>query len=173
MTTKAKTASKSAAAQVEEAMAVGKETVEQAVKASAESYGQAVAMTKEQVEKASTAFFKSYDDLATLNKENIEAVLKAGNILAKGAESVGKAYFDLFQTAAEAGVEATKALLTARTVKDVVDVQTDFARTSFDTFVAETTRISELTVKVTNEAFQPIQAQFANTLAKTLKAPTA
>jgi phasin family protein len=168
MTIKAKTTTK----QVEDAVAKGKETMEEALKASSEGYEQAVAMTKVQVEKASTAFFKGYDDFATINKQNVDAFMKAGNIWAKGAESVSKAYFDFAQASAEAGVEATKALMGAKTVKEVVDLQSDYARNRFDNIVAEGTRISEMAVQVSNQAFEPIQAQFTKTVEKALKTQT-
>lgn len=172
MSAKKETATHTAAKQVEDAVAVGKKTVEQAMKASTEGYEQAMSMTKEQVEKASAAFFKGYDEVATLNKQNVEAMVKASDVLAKGAESVGKAYFDFAQSSAEASVEATKAMMGAKTVKDMVDIQSDYARTSFDNFMAESTRISEMTVKLANEAFAPIQAQVNAAFEKTFKFPT-
>lgn len=171
MSAKKETATNTAAKQVEDAVAVGKKTVEQAMKASTEGYEQAMSMTKEQVEKASAAFFKGYDEVATLNKQNVEAMVKASDVLTKGAESVGKAYFDFAQASAEASVEATKAMMGAKTVKDLVDIQSDYARTSFDNFMAESTRISEMTVKLANEAFAPIQAQVNATFEKTFKFP--
>ena len=171
MTAKKETATSTAAKQVEDAVAVGKKTVEQAMQASTEGYEQAMSMTKEQVEKASAAFFKGYGEMSSLNKETVDAVVKAGDVLAKGAETVGKAYFDYAQASAEASVEATKALMGAKTVKDMVDIQSEFARTSFDNFMAESTRISELTVKLANDAFAPIQAQVNATFEKTFKFP--
>lgn len=148
MSTKAKTAApKIDTKQIDEAVAVGKQTVEQAV-----------AATKEQVEKASTAALKGYDEFATLNKDGIDAFVKSGNIFAKGAEEVGKAYFAFAQAAAESNVEAAKALMGAKTLNEVVEIQSDLARVSFDKFVAEGTKLSEMGMKVTNDAFEPIQA---------------
>ena len=172
MSAKKETAASSATKQVEDAVAIGKKTVEQAMKASTEGYEQAISMTKDQVEKASAAFFKGYDEVATLNKQNVEAMVKAGDVLTKGCETVGKAYFDFAQASAEASVEATKAMMGAKTVKDFVDIQSDFARTSFDNFMAESSRLSEMTVKLANEAFAPLQAQVNATFEKTFKFPT-
>ena len=47
-------------------------------------------MTKEQVEKASEVFFKSFDEASALNKDSVDAVVKAGEVLTKGAETFGE-----------------------------------------------------------------------------------
>lgn len=147
--------------QVEEAVAAGKQTVEQAV-----------AATKEQVEKASSAALKGYDEFASLQKDSMDAFVKASNIMAKGYEEIGKAAFAFAQTSAEANVEAAKSLMAAKTINDVVEIQSDLARNQFDKFVAEGTKISELGVKVTNEAFEPLQAQ-ANVVVERSMKPVA
>ncbi len=171
MTTKKTNPAAAASKQIEDAVEAGKKTVEQAMKASTEGYEQALNVTKEQVEKASEAFFKSYDEMSAMNKEGVDAFVKAGEVLTKGAESLGKAYFDFAQASAEASVEATKAMMAAKTVKDFVDIQSDFARTSFDNFLSESTRLSEMSVKVANEAFDPLKAQFNTGFEKAFKVP--
>ena len=92
MTSKTQSSAK-ASKPIEDAVAAGKETIEQAMKASTEGYEQAIAKGKEHVAKASNAMFRSYDDIATLNEQNVEAAMKTGNIWAKGYENLGKAYF--------------------------------------------------------------------------------
>src|SRR3546814_845181 len=145
MTSKAKS---NGSETIEAAVAAGKQTVEEVMRTSTRNYEQAVSTTKEQVEKASAAMLRGYDDLATFNKQNVDAFVQAGNIWAKGAEELGKAYFSFAQASAEKNAEAAKSLLAAKSLKDVVDVQADYARTSFDTLVAEGTRINEMTIKI-------------------------
>lgn len=168
MATKAK-AARPEIKQVEEAVSAGKETVEQVVKASTETYEQAVAMTKDQVEKASKSLLEGYDELTALSQKNVEAMVEAGNAWAKGAESIGKAYFNLAQVSAEAGVEATQAMFSAKTLKDVMDVQTGYTKASIDTLVAEGKKINDMTMQVANDALQPIQTQVNETIEKVLK----
>ena len=172
MTSKAQSTAKAATKPIEDAVAAGKQTIEQAVKASTEGYEQAIAMSKEQVANASNAMFRSYDDIATLNKESVEAIMKAGNIWAKGYEDLGKAYFSFAQASAERGAEAAKAMMKAKTLQDVIDVHTDFAKQRFDQMVAEGTKLSELSVKVATDAMQPLQKQF-DTAVSTLTKPAA
>jgi hypothetical protein len=153
MATKAKSA-RADAKQVEQAVAASKETVEKVVKASTESYEQAYNMTKEQMEKASKSLIQGYDEMTEMTQKNVEAFVKAGNIWAKGFENIGKAYFNLAQVSAEAGVEVAQA---------------GYTKASIDTVVSESKKINDMTVKVANEAFEPIQHQVNETVGKVLK----
>ena len=169
--TKKTSATEAASKRIEDAVEVGKKSVEQAMKASTESYEQTISMTKEQIEKASEALLNSYDEASALNKESIDAVVKAGEILTKGAETVGNAYYEITQASAEASVKATKAMMRAKTTKEFVEIQAEFTRTSFDSFLSESTRLSEMSVKVVNEAFEPLQKQLNTSFEKAFKAP--
>jgi len=143
---------------IEEAVAAGKQTVEQAV-----------AATKEQVEKASTAALKGYDEFAALNKETMDAYVKAGNVAAKGFETLGQEVYAFAQTQTEANVAAAKAMMTAKSLNELVEIQSDLARSQFDAYVAETTKVSEMSLKVANESVEPIQAQFNVVVEKMMK----
>ena len=88
MTSKKTNPTVDATKQIEEAIEVGKKSVEQAMKASTGGCEQVLNMSKEQVEKASEAFFKSYDGVSVMNKESLDAVVKAGEVLTKGTDTV-------------------------------------------------------------------------------------
>ena len=134
--------------------------------APAEVYEQVVETTKAQVEKANEAVVKGYDEFAALQKESVDALIEAGTIWAKGAEAFGKAYLALAQETAEANSEAAKALFSAKSFNEAVELQGEIARKSFDKSLSEGTKLSELSLKVANEAFQPIQQQFTAAVAK-------
>ena len=152
MTTAKKTTPTIDTKPMDDAVAAGKQSVEQAV-----------AATKEQVEKASNAALKSYDDFAVYNKEAVDAYVKAGNVMTKGMEDLGKTLFAFAQSQAESNVSA------AKTLNDVVEIQSDLARSQFDAFVAESTKVSEMSLKVANETVEPIQAQFTVVVEKMMK----
>ena len=162
-----------AAETVEQAAKSGQETVETAVKAGSEAatkqYEQAVALTKEQVEKTSNAMFKGYDEISAINKQNIDAMVKSSTIFAKGFEAISKEFFSYTQNAMEMNVANTKALFGAKTLKDVVDLQSEMARKSFDSALAESAKLTEMSVEVSNKAFKPLQDQVNVTVEKMTK----
>ena len=178
MATKSKAPFADAGAQktFETAVSAGKDTVETFVKAGVDAtqkgIEQAVQLAKENVEKASTAFFRGYDEFSVMSKGNVEAVVKAGSIYARGLEDLSKTVMLMTQSQIEASVAATKAVLGCTSLRQMVDLQTDLARTNFDKFVADGTKLSEISLKVANEALEPIQAR-VNVAVEKLTKPAA
>lgn len=150
-----------------------KETVETVMKAGTAaaqaSYEQAVELTKTQVEKASQNFFKGYGELAVIGKENLEAMVRSSTIVAKSAETFSKEWMGFAQAAVEQNVAAVQSLVAAKTLKEVVELQNTWAKKAFDTAVAESAKLSEMSVKTANDAFEPIKTRVNVTVEKLFK----
>ena len=95
--------------------------------------------------------------------------MKSSSILAKGFEDISKSTVAYTQSTLESSAAVSKQALGVKTIRDLVDLQSSFAKKSFDSAVAESTKVSEISVKVANEAFQPISAQINATLGKLTK----
>ncbi len=161
MTVKKKAANPTmqAAEQVEAAVAVGKETVEAAVKAGTMNYEKAVAATREQVEAAVNAgaeMFKGYEDVAGFGKENIDAIMATSAVFSKGLQDMNKAWFAIAQEALEQNVAATKKVLGSKSVVEVVEIQSDLAKANYDKAMTESRKLSDMSIKLAEEASAPI-----------------
>jgi phasin family protein len=158
---------------VHKAMKAGHETVEKAVKtgtdAFAKSYEQYLSATKDQLTKLFPSAAKNFDELAAFNKGNFEAFVAAGTAAAKGFETLSQQVIACNQKAVETGVATAKALLGCKTLQDVVEVQTDLTRKGIDEWLAEGTKLSELTVKVANEAVEPINSRLSEAVDRFMK----
>ena len=158
---------------IETAIETGKQNVEQFIKAGSEvaakSYESMVSLTKEQIDaavKATNGAFKGYDGAAVFGKENVDALVAYNSAVAKGFETLVKGLVSFGQKSIEGSVTATKDMLACKTVKEFADWQSDIARTSFDVFVAEATKISELGVKTAQDATQPLSERLNVTVEK-------
>ncbi|CAO3354545.1 phasin family protein [Azospirillum palustre] len=145
-----------------------KEQYEGLVKAGQEQtvkqFEQTATAAKEQFEKTAAQLLKSYEDLQATGKANVEALIASSTIAAKGAEDLGREVVAYGQSALDKSITTGKALLTARTIQEVVELQNDFLKSSFDSLLAETTRLQELSTKVTNEALAPLNARVSATV---------
>jgi phasin family protein len=177
MTTAKKiTTAKAAHQPVEAALAAGKETIETVVKAGAEAASKgverAVAMSREHVTaavKAGTEAFKSYEDVVTFGKDNVDAVVKANAILVKGLQDIHNIMFGIAQASLEEQVAATKKMLSCKTLKDVMEAQTDLAKSSYAKVLIDSRKITDLSVKLAEEAGQPITKRVNATVEKFTK----
>lgn len=160
MTTKKTSAS---ATPVDAAVSASKETLEQMTRlgqeAAQKNLEQAITMAKDNVEKASQSVFQGYDQFNTLAQGNYEAVTKSLGILSKGLESVSKAWADYTKVSVDSTMAFGKQVLGAKSLNEVVDLQNSFTKSAFDSFVAESTKISEMSVKTASEAIEPIKAR--------------
>ena len=129
----------------------------------------AMAMGKQKVEQVQENYTRAYGEFSKFGQETLGVYMKAGEIFAKGAEDIGQAVFKLAKVTAETNAEAAKAVFAAKTINDVVDVQNDFALESYQTLFSEGTKISELSLKVAHEAFEPLKEQMHSSMAKTMK----
>jgi len=181
--TTAKTAAKptptpaaDAVKQIEEVVAVHKETIESVVKAGADvaskGVDKAVSLTKDQVDaaaKAHTAAFKGYEDILSFSKDNIDALVKSSSILARGLQDLSKTIVSLTQTQIDESVAASKALAGAKTLKEVIDLSSSLAKSNFDKLVVESTKLQQLTTKLAEEATAPIAVRVEATVARVTK----
>jgi phasin family protein len=117
----------------------------------------------------STQTFKGYEDFAAFGKANLEAFVQANTLFAKGVEELSKEVVSLAQSSLETSTAATKAIFAAKTLKDVIELQADFAKTSFEKLVANSTKLGELTVKLATDSAAPIGARVTAASEKALK----
>lgn len=158
---------------VEAAAAASQETMEAVVKAGTQaatkSYEQAVAMAQEQVEKASSGVFNGYDEVASLGQETVDAYVQSTTVFAKAVEVMGKELMNFAQNAAEANVANAQALFAAKTVQELIDLQTEISRSRYDSLMTESAKLTELSITLANDAAEPIQARLNATVEKLMK----
>ncbi len=153
-----------------------KEQYEGLVKAGQEQtvkqFEQTTSAAKEQFEKATAQLLKSYEDIQAAGKANVEALVESSSIAAKGAEDLSREVVAYSQSVLDKSITTGKALLTAKSLQEVVELQNSYFKSSFDSLVAEATRIQELSVKVTNEALAPLSTR-VNATVETFSKPLA
>jgi len=119
-------------------------TVEHATEASAEAM-------KQQMERTVAAF----RDMGSFGKENYEAMVASATACSKGMETLTARAAAFTKQAMEEQVAAAKSMMTARSVQELIERQTEFARQSFDTYIAEMNQMSDVLAGVAREALQP------------------
>jgi phasin family protein len=102
---------------------------------------------------------KGYDQFVGFGKENVEAYTKAASVAAKGAETLHNEIFAYSKQSMEDTIAATKALMSTKSVHEAIELQTDFAKTYFDGYVAQMTKLSEIYVATAKNSFAPIQGR--------------
>lgn len=110
---------------------------------------------KDQFEKAAAAF----GELNAFSKENVEALVEAMSKTGKSMEEINAAVMAYSKQAMEDGVAAARRLAGAKSVQEILEVQSEFAKASFDAYIGEVNKMSDLVSGAMKDAIKPINAR--------------
>ena len=110
------------------------------------------ARTKDALAKSS----KLAEEAVQFNKANIEAIVESGKIAAKGFETLGQEGVSFARKSFEETTSALKGYTAAKTPADFFKLYAENSKKAFDSAVAQTSKTSELVVKLANDSFAPI-----------------
>lgn len=115
-------------------------------------------------ERAKAAMEKSAkvaEEFADLTRGNMEAFVASSKAAAKGVETLSQEAADYGRRSFEEASAALKGFAEVRSPSDFFKLQSDFARSAFDSLVAENAKLSETMVKVAGEVAEPITSRYA------------
>jgi phasin family protein len=128
----------------------GADTVESALYSGAEAM-------KEGFEKA----IKSYDQFVAFSKDMAEAMIKSANATGKGFETLNSEVFSYTRKSIEDGVVATKAIMASKSVDEAIQLQSEYSKSAFETYVDELAKFQDMALAMTKSAATPLQARVA------------
>jgi phasin family protein len=138
-------------------------TSAETIKTQAEKYTAAGASAfKEAVDKSLTAL----NDLNAQSKSNLEAVVASTTAATKGAETLGAQVIAYSKKSVEDGMAAARSLGAARSVQEVIELQTSFAKSALETYLAEVNKASEVVAASFKESLTPLNARMTAAVEK-------
>lgn len=102
---------------------------------------------------------KGYDAFVTYGKDNAEAAMKSATTAGKGIETINSEIYSYSKQSIEDSVAATKAVLGSKSIHEAFEFQTDYAKSAFEAYVAELSKISELATATTKDSFAPFKGR--------------
>ena len=87
-----------------------------------------------------------YADFGDFGREAVAAMMNSNPAVGAGIEAIGRAVAQSAEVAFQAAGETARGLLAARTLQDVLRVQTDYAQRSFAAFAERSAKLTELGV---------------------------
>lgn len=100
----------------------------------------------------------NFDNVQKLGKEQFEAVSAAAAAVTKGWQSIAAETTDYSKKSFEKGRVFAEKLIAVKKVDEAFQLQSEFAKSAYEDFMAETTKLGELYASMTKEAFRPIES---------------
>ena len=141
-------------------MADGTETVKKIQKTATEAQAAGAQVVRDAMEKSMAGL----TDLNAQGKKNLEAVVESATAAQKGAEALSQQAFAYGKSSWEAGVAAAQSLSQARSVQELVELQSAYAKTSIEAYLAEVTKAAETVSGSVMDSFKPINERVTATV---------
>jgi len=131
-------------------------TARAATKTATEAFEQVTAASNEAVRENIDRSLAALSEASAFGKQNVEAWMASAQAAQKGFETLSARTVAFQKAALENHVAAAKSLMTSKSVQEFVEKQNDYAKTSFEAYVAELSTISDLVAGVAKDTLQPI-----------------
>ena len=132
----------------------------------ASGFADTQAKVKEGMEKA----MKTAEEFVAFGQGNVEAIVKSGQIWAAGVQDIGKQMAANAQASFDDTMSTFKAMSSAKSLKDAFDLQASLARSTLEKTLTESGKLTDASMKLTEQALAPLAARFSLAMEKFGKA---
>jgi hypothetical protein len=101
------------------------------------------------------------EEIQQYGKEHFESVVASANTLQSGVQAIATAYGDYTKKSFEDGKSFVEKLAGVKSLDKAIEVQTEYAKTTYEGFVAEATKIGELYAAFAKESYKPFETIMA------------
>jgi phasin family protein len=130
-----------------------------AVTAKAVKAAASIEPTRPSITQGMKTMMKSTEELVAFGQANMEAFVKSGQIWSAGVQELTKQIATSAKASFDESVSTLKAISTARSVKEAIDLQSTFAKAALEKAVAESNKITDASIKLTEQTLAPITAR--------------
>ena len=117
--------------------------------------------------------FKNFEELQSAGKERFDATTEATVNFFKGLQQIALETTGYSSSSVKSSVGLIGEMFGAKTIEDAVHIQSAYAKSAHDSFLAQSAKIGELYANLTKEAFQPAEFAAAKSVAQSSQSGSA
>ena len=107
----------------------------------------------------------SFDDASKQGKDAMENMLKSYSDLAKGFQAMATEATEYSKKSYEDNASVMEQIFSANSVEKALEIQSEYAKSSYEGFVSQATKMGEMYSNVTQSAIKPYEAVIPNSAA--------
>jgi phasin family protein len=101
------------------------------------------------------------EEIQQYGKEQFETVVASANTLQSGFQAIATAYGEYTKKSLEDGKSFVEKLAGVKSLDKAIEVQTEYAKSAYETFVAESQKIAELYADLAKQSYKPLEGLVA------------
>ena len=103
------------------------------------------------------------EEIQKISKNNIEAAMKSFGVLPKTVQTIAAEMAEYSKRSLENGTKAIQKLFAVKSLDKAIEVQSEYAKTTYEDYTAQVTKLSQLYAELAKEAFKPYEGLLAKT----------
>jgi len=104
---------------------------------------------------------KNFEDFQKLGKENVDTCMKQFGTVSKGWQAIAAEVADYSKKSFEHGTATLESLLGAKSLEKAIEIQSDYVKTAYEGFVAQSSKLGELYTDLAKETYKPLEGMIA------------
>jgi hypothetical protein len=100
---------------------------------------------------------KNFEDMQKFGKDNVDTCMKQFGSVSKGWQAIATEFADYSKKSFEDGSAALEKLFGAKSLEKAIEVQSEYAKTTYEGFVAQATKLGELYTDLAKETYKPYE----------------
>lgn len=105
--------------------------------------------------------FKNIEDMQKFGKEQLEAATAATSTITKSVQQIAAEATDYSKKSVETATATFEKLIGVKSLDGAIQIQSDYAKSAYESFVSQATKMGELYAGLAKEAFKPMEAAVA------------
>ncbi len=97
------------------------------------------------------------EDMQKLGKENMDLAMSSFGAMSKNMQAIAVEVADYQKKSFEDGTAALEKMMAAKSIDKAMEVQTDYLKTAYEGMVGQITKMNEIFMDMSKEAYKPIE----------------
>jgi hypothetical protein len=104
---------------------------------------------------------KNFEDMQKMSKDSMDATMKSVGMFSKATQAIAAEFADYSKKSFEDSTKVMEKLLGVKSLDKAIEIQTDYAKTAYEGFVAQATKMGELYADLAKETYKPFESYVA------------
>jgi hypothetical protein len=103
---------------------------------------------------------KGFEEFQKVGKDGFDAYVRSFGEMNKGFQAIAAEVTDYSKKAFEDSTKVFEQLVGAKSIEQAIEIQSQYAKKAYDTYMAEMSKIGEMYVGLAKDAYKPVEAAF-------------
>jgi len=104
---------------------------------------------------------KGFEEFQKVGKDGFDAYVRSFGEMNKGFQAIAAEVTDYSKKAFEDSTRAFEQLVGAKSIEQAIEIQSQYAKKAYDTYMAEMSKLGEMYVGLAKDAYKPVEAALA------------